>query len=170
MRLGGLSRREMLLMSTAAMVAVAAGFALYFKFRDPHSDQQTPSCSSTSGPDDFDEHTKSTDLQADIKLMWETAPSKGTEKVIASSDNAIRAASRVFNSVDLVGKTGLEVKALLGSPTKSNESVYRGDPFWPMKERGMTYRFDCGFYGWEFHVYVNGDNERVTEVARHWIH
>lgn len=123
-----------------------------------------------SPPSDFDAETKSTDLEADIKLMWETAPSKGTSKVTASSDRAICAASRVFNSVNLVGKTGLEVKALLGSPTKSNESVYRGEPFWPMKERGMTYRFDCGFYGWEFHVYVNGDNERVTEVARHWIH
>lgn len=115
-----------------------------------------------------DEAVKSDDLAADIALMWETTKREDGDAV--STARAINAASRVFNTVKLVGKNGAEVQALLGSPTKSNDSVYRGGQFWPLKDRGMVYRFDNGFYGWQVNVYCRGDNDPVTEVEKLWIH
>jgi len=108
-------------------------------------------------------------LVGDIKTMWETTEGNpDTGKV--STARAINAASRVFNSVDLVGKTGAEVKALIGSPTKSNESVYRGAVFWPIESRALIYRFDNGNYGWQINVYCEGDDRLVTKVEKLWIH
>lgn len=98
--------------------------------------------------------------------MWKTQP-LGSGEGEASTLEAIMAASRVFNTVSLVGKTGADVKALLGSPVSSNLSEYRGEPFWPLRERGMIYRFDCGSFGW---VYCKGDDAPVSEVERLWIH
>lgn len=118
---------------------------------------------------DFDAKTVSTDLEADLRAMWETEPMRSGQGE-ASTLPAILAASRVFNSVSLVGKTGAEVTALLGSPVYSSQSIYRGAPFWDMRSRGMCYRFDCGSFGWEFHVYCQGDDASVTGVDRHWIH
>lgn len=117
----------------------------------------------------FDEAVASTDLAADLQRMWETEAMGGGDGE-ASTLAAILAASRVFNTVALVGKTGAEVKALLGSPVKSSRSVYRGEPFWPLRHRGMVYRFDCGTFGWQFNVYCDGDDARVSEVERLWIH
>ena len=116
-----------------------------------------------------DGYARSTDLVADLHAMWETAPLEGANGN-ASTARAIAAASRVFHTVELVGRTGAEVKALLGSPTKSNDSVYRGQPFWPLRARGMIYRFDSGTGGWQFNVYCGGDDQVVTEVERRWIH
>jgi len=118
----------------------------------------------------FDEHAASTDLQADIALMWQTAPMRTQPESEASTLDAILAASRVFNTVTLTGKTGAEVKALLGSPLHSSESIYRASPFWPLEARGMVYRFDCGTCGWQFDVHCEGDDRPVTDVVRRWIH
>lgn len=116
----------------------------------------------------------SADLASDLKLMWQTHPLQGNAgpnvgpNPMCSTDDAINAASRVFNSVNLDGKTRAEVVALLGDPKTSNDSIYNF-PFWPAPRGSFVYRFDCGSYGWQFNV-VFGLRGRVTEVRRHWIH
>ncbi|MDB5311970.1 MAG: hypothetical protein JWO38_6172 [Gemmataceae bacterium] len=130
------------------------------------------------GPEPFPLHhggdAVSADLAADLRLMWETQPLPGDAGPSAgpnpkgSTDPAIHAASRVFNTVDLVGKTRDEVVAQLGDPRASSDSVYNF-PFWPAPSGSLVYRFDTGAYGWQFNV-VFGLRGRVTEVQRHWIH
>ncbi|MGK0201631.1 MAG: hypothetical protein ACI9S9_000690 [Planctomycetota bacterium] len=117
-----------------------------------------------------DAKARSSDFHADLVMMCQTQALPSDPEQQASTDAAIQAASRVFNTVELVRKTGAEVVELLGSPTRSNQSVYRGQPFWPLASRGMIYRFDCGMYGWQFNVYCGGDDQLVTEVERRWIH
>jgi len=117
---------------------------------------------------------KSTDVPRDLKLMWETQPLQGTPDPThgpnphASTDKAIEAASRVFNTVKLVGKSREEVVALLGDPKSSNNSVYNF-PFWPIRRGALVYRFDCGSYGWQFNVLFDGSG-KAKEVQRAWIH
>lgn len=147
-----------------AGLAVALGVAGYVGFRYWSLSSQYDDAVAR----DFDAQTVSTDLTADLQRMWQTEPMRSGDGE-ASTLAAIMAASRVFNTVSLVGKTGAEVKALLGSPVTSSRSVYRGQPFWPLRVRGMIYRFDCGNFGWQFNVYCNGDGEPVTEVERRWI-
>src|SRR5262245_3209813 len=117
---------------------------------------------------------KSSDVAGDIRLMWETKRLGGTHDPShglnprSSTDRAINAASRVFNSVDLVGKTLEEVLGLLGDPKSSSDSIYNF-PFWPAPKGALVYRFDSGAYGWQFNV-LFGDDGKVREVERHWIH
>jgi hypothetical protein len=117
---------------------------------------------------------KSADLPSDLKLMWETRRLGGTPDAShgtnprSSTDRAINAASRVFNTVELSGKTRDEVVSLLGDPKSSSDSIYNF-PFWPSPKGSLVYRFDSGAYGWQFNV-VLGDDGRVQEVQRHWIH
>ena len=117
---------------------------------------------------------KSSDLAADIRLMWETQKLGGTPDPThgpnprASTDRAINAASRVFNSVELVGKTREEVVGQLGDPKASSDSIYNF-PFWPAPKGSLVYRFDCGAYGWQFNVLLGAEG-RVWEVERNWIH
>lgn len=114
------------------------------------------------------EAVKSKDLDADIELMWETV--RDTDGHSVSTARAINAAGRVFNTVELRGLTGAEVKALLGSPIHSSDSVYRGAEFWSIEQRGMVFRFDNGNYGWQINVYCEGDSKPVTKVEKLWIH
>jgi hypothetical protein len=106
--------------------------------------------------------------------MWETRRLRGTPDAThgpnprASTDRAINAASRVFNTVELGGKTRDEVVALLGDPRSSSDSIYNF-PFWPAPKGSLVYRFDSGAYGWQFNV-ILGDDGRVREVQRSWIH
>ncbi|MCB9879033.1 MAG: hypothetical protein H6835_15670 [Planctomycetes bacterium] len=108
----------------------------------------------------------STDLEADLRLMWQTAPMHSQPDARASTIAAMMAASRVFNTIELVGKTGAEVRALLGSPQTSSDSVYRHEPFFPLTSRALVYRIENGMFGWEFHVLCQGDEEPVTAVER----
>jgi hypothetical protein len=112
---------------------------------------------------------ESKDLDADIELMWETTV-RDKDGYSVSTARAINAANRVFNTVELRGMTGAEVKALLGSPIHSSDSVYRGAEFWSIEQRGMIFRFDNGNYGWQVVVYCKGDDKPVTEVQKLWIH
>jgi len=126
-------------------------------------------------PGRYDHGARSTDLAADLKLMWETQPLKGAPDPShgpnprASTDRAINAASRVFNTVELLGKTAEDVVALLGDPKVLSDSIYNF-PFWPPpKGKSLVYRFDSGAYGWQFNLVLDEDG-RVREVERHWIH
>jgi hypothetical protein len=125
-------------------------------------------------PVEYPADGKSDDLDADLKLMWETESLRGTPDAThgpnprASTDRAINAASRVFNTVELTGKTKDEVIALLGDPKTSSASTYNF-PFWPAPRGSLVYRFDCGMYGWQFNV-AFGLRDRVTGVERLWIH
>jgi hypothetical protein len=125
-------------------------------------------------PGHYGDGEKSSDLPGDIKLLWETQRLGGTPDPThapnprCSTDRAINAASRVFNTVKLVGKTCEEVVALLGDPRSSSDSIYNF-PFWPAPKDSLVYRFDSGAYGWQFNV-LFGDDSKVREVERHWIH
>jgi hypothetical protein len=125
-------------------------------------------------PGQVGEGERSADLASDIKLMWQTRRLGGARDLThgpnprSSTDRAINAASRVFNTVDLVGQTPDEIVALLGDPKSSSDSIYNF-PFWPAPKASLVYRFDSGAYGWQFNV-VFGDDGRVREVQRHWIH
>ena len=125
-------------------------------------------------PGQVGDGVKSSDLAGDIGLMWETRSLGGTRDPThgpnprSSTDRAINAASRVFNTVELVGRTREEVVGLLGDPKSSSDSIYNF-PFWPAPEGSLVYRFDSGAYGWQFNV-VFIDDGKVREVERHWIH
>lgn len=125
-------------------------------------------------PGQYDNHKASPDLPRDLKLMWETQRLGGTPDPThgpnpqASTDQAINAASRVFNTVVLVGKTREEVITLLGDPKTLNNSIYNF-PFRPASKGALVFRFDSGSYGWQFNV-VFGEVGKVQLVERHWIH
>jgi hypothetical protein len=151
----------------AAIILLALGGALWFwrsvgvHWIEPH-------------PGRVDHGEKSTDLQGDRELMWETSRLGGTPDPShgpnprSSTDRAINAASRVFNSVELTGKSREEVIGILGDPKTSNDSIYNF-PFWPPPKGALIYRFDTGAYGWQFNVVFDGDGQ-VREVQRRWIH
>jgi hypothetical protein len=125
-------------------------------------------------PGRYDHSAGSTDLAADLKLMWETEPLRGTLDATyspnprASTDRAINAASRVFNTVELVGKSREEVVALLGDPQASSDNIYNFK-FWPPPKGTLVYNFVSGAYGWLFNL-VLGEDGRVREVQRQWVH
>ncbi|HJZ58034.1 MAG TPA: hypothetical protein VKE74_24040 [Gemmataceae bacterium] len=124
---------------------------------------------------DTGEQDVSADLAADRALMWETGamdwvadPARRANR--ASTARAIPVASRVFNTVQLVGRTRAEVIDALGDPRTSTDSIYRSPyAFWPPPPGAMVYCFTNGAYGWQFNV-VFGADGRVSRVERHWIH
>jgi hypothetical protein len=114
----------------------------------------------------------SADLATDRQMMWHTRPltwasDPAARTKRASTPEAIEAASRVFNTVELVGLTPDEVVGRLGDPRAASDSIYNF-PFWPPPDGAMVYRFDTGAYGWQFNVVIEDD--RVAWVERHWIH
>lgn len=117
---------------------------------------------------------KSSSVGRDIRLMWETRKLGGTPDAThgpnprSSTDRAINAASRVFNTVELIGKSREKVIGLLGDPNSSSDSIYNF-PFWPAPDVALVYRFDSGAYGWQFNVLFD-DEDKVSEVERLWIH
>jgi hypothetical protein len=92
----------------------------------------------------------------------------GDSAARGSTDAAINAASRVFNTVELVGLTRGEVIATLGDPKTSSDSIYNF-PFWPAPKAAMVYRFDSGDYGWQFNLMLDAQG-KVCRVERRWIH
>ena len=79
----------------------------------------------------------SEDLADDIGRMWKTVPHDGFS---VSPVSAINAASRVFATVELVGRTTNEVFAAVGHNKTSNDSGYNF-PFWPVEKGTLVYRF-----------------------------
>jgi hypothetical protein len=110
----------------------------------------------------------SADLEADLRLMWQTRPLPGDPDRRASTPRAVNAASRVFNAVDLVGLTKEAVAARLGDPRTSGDSIHTF-PFWSVEGGVVVYRFDTGSYGWQFNLRFDDDG-KVRDVERLWIH
>lgn len=109
------------------------------------------------------EQDVSSDLLADVKLMW-SVDEKGR-----STQDSIWAASRVFNTVDLVGKDRNQILAVIGSARTRRPNGYYNAPFFPTDKSDMVYRFDNGSYGWQFNVKMN-TNGFCTKVERLGIH
>lgn len=127
-------------------------------------------------PGEYPQGKRSINLAADLKRMWETEPMRGTTDPShgpnprASTDRAINAAYRVFNTVELVGKTRDEVVELLGDPVASSDSCYRSPyAFWPPPPDAMVYCFTNGAYGRQFDITFDGQG-RVDDVKMNWIH
>ncbi|HVW00249.1 MAG TPA: hypothetical protein VHB77_07915 [Planctomycetaceae bacterium] len=124
-------------------------------------------------PARYDAHATSTDMRTDLSLMWETQRLPGTHDAShgshprSSTDRAINAASRVFNTVTLVGEPREEVLVRIGEPKSQSDSIYNF-PFYPQPAGTLVYRFDTGSYGWQFNV-VFGEDGKVREVERLWI-
>ncbi len=125
-------------------------------------------------PGEYNQTAQSDDLPRDVKRMWETQPlphsdePPGTPARRASTDRAINAASRVFNTAELIGKTPHEAAKILGDPRTSSDSMYNF-PFFPPGEKAVVYRFDCGSYGWQFNLLL-GDDGKFESVKRIWIY
>jgi hypothetical protein len=111
------------------------------------------------------ETAKSTNLTVDIKRMWKTVPN-GDFPV--SPVSAINAASRVFETAQLIGKNTNEVFALLGHNKTTSDSGYNF-PFFPVKSGTVVYRFDCGNFGWQFNLAPDSSGT-VQKIERKWIH
>ncbi|HVS73454.1 MAG TPA: hypothetical protein VHQ47_19680 [Phycisphaerae bacterium] len=125
--------------------------------------------SSPAGPQPQDPGAISSDLAADSKLMWETEHigGEGTgvpiEHRFASTQRAVDAASRVFNSIDLIGLSREQVMARLGDPRTSSNSIYNF-PFYPAPGDDLVYRFDTGAGGWQFNIHFSSG--KVSSVDR----
>jgi hypothetical protein len=115
----------------------------------------------------------SVDLPGDLKLMWETQPLPGQHdpshgpNPFASTERAILAANRVFNTVQLLGKTQAEIIADLGDPATSSNSIYNF-PFYPPPLGALVYRFDTGAGGYQFNV-IFDDDGKSSELQRNGI-
>jgi hypothetical protein len=114
-------------------------------------------------------HPRSVNLTEDLRLMWETIPLGGDAgpnaglKPQVSSDRAMAAAVRVFNTIDIIGKTSQEVVTILGDPQQSSPSVYNF-PFYPTPEAAIVYRFENGCYGCQFNIIFDRKGGRVVKV------
>lgn len=105
----------------------------------------------------------SSNLSRDIKRMWETER-LWNSSLGGSSNRAILAASRVFNSVSLLGLTRNDVLTKLGDPATASDSCYANCTA-PAPPGSLVYRFDNGAWGWQFTV-IFDDNSRVSRVDR----
>ncbi|CAA6677875.1 MULTISPECIES: hypothetical protein [unclassified Lentimonas] len=115
----------------------------------------------------YDDSTKSEDIKEDMKYMWHTTPRTSGYKGEASSMKAVRAAKRVFNTIDILGYNKKEVIELLGDPKSSSESVYNF-PFFPAGDNVLVYRFDTGNGGWQFNIkFIDGQVESVKHLGIH---
>ena len=85
------------------------------------------------------------DLQA-FRQTQNAAPPGEPPRMVPTGE-AVGAATRVFERVDLVGMTKDEVLELLGDP--ATISGY-GIPAEPGPDEPLIYRFDCGFGGVQY--------------------
>lgn len=109
-----------------------------------------------------EETDTSTDLPADVKIMW------SVDKEGRSPQEAIEAASRVFNTVKLEGMHRDKIIKLIGDASLRPKGIYNA-PFWPVGQGATVCRFDTGFYGWQFTLQFD-DKGICKKVTRQWIH
>ena len=112
--------------------------------------------------DDSKETDISSDIAADVKLMW------SVDKDGCSSQEAIEAASRVFNTVKVEGMDRDKISKLIGDTSLRPKGIYNA-PFWPTGKGDTVCRFDTGFYGWQFTLKFD-ENGICTAVVRKWIY
>lgn len=108
----------------------------------------------------------SLDLDRDRQKMWRIVPIDSGLKV--SPVSAINAASRVFATINFEGRSTNEIRELIGFSSSNPKSSYT-HPFFPIEAGTTVYRFDCGYYGWQFNLKYDS-NGVVTCVERLWIH
>lgn len=119
------------------------------------------------GPFGSPSGAKSINLEEDLKIMWsveEPAPKEGWTK---STDAAVHAAYRVFNTVDLVGLTRSQVAKKLRFDLRTKSYGY-GFPFYPVEQDVLTVRIDNGCYGWQYNIKFDS-KKRVKCVESHGI-
>ncbi|OWK38497.1 hypothetical protein FRUB_07617 [Fimbriiglobus ruber] len=105
----------------------------------------------------------SSDLPADVTAMW------AVDHEGRSPTEAIPIASRVFNTVQLIGLRRDQIVALVGDHHSRRPDGKYNSPFWPPDPGDLVYRFDTGSYGWQFNVKLDGAGI-CTGVERLWIH
>jgi hypothetical protein len=104
----------------------------------------------------------SSDIAADVKIMW-SVDEKGR-----SPQEAIEAASRVFNTVKLEGMHREKIFKQIGHMSLRPKGIYNR-PFWPVAKDELAFRFDTGAYGWQFNLKFD-EKEICKTVTRKWIH
>jgi hypothetical protein len=106
----------------------------------------------------------SSNLQADLAVMWKLAPNPSVfEKMPVSPASAANAAGRVFKSLEaeLVGLTVDEVQAKIAFPA-AWRSASCSQPF--SESGNIKLSFDNGRYGLTF-ILVRGADKRVTKIV-----
>ncbi|MHA3770564.1 hypothetical protein ACXR0O_03390 [Verrucomicrobiota bacterium sgz303538] len=114
------------------------------------------------------EGARSANLDADIRTMWSVVAKAEGVTWVAATAEAVLAANRVFNTVDLRGLTRDQVAKKLRFDLRSSEYGYYA-PFWLIARGDLPIRIDTGCYGWQFDVHFTPD-EKVIGVTRRWIH
>ena len=110
----------------------------------------------------------STDIDQDIHLMWSVHEKQSGQAWVAATDEAILAASRVFNTLDVIGLSPDELTDILRLDLRSPDYGYYA-PFWPIPKGVFPIRIDNGLYGWQFDLYFDAQ-DRVSKVEKRWIH
>jgi hypothetical protein len=129
------SRRVLLL--AIVLLLVAGGLLAWLGVSDPYD-----SFSNELLP--IPSERQSRDLARDRELMWQTEDGRSTVE-------AIRAASRLFGTVQLLGLSRAEVTALLGDP-RSTGTRQHSTPWHPAGWRDLVYRFDNGAWGTQYNI------------------
>jgi hypothetical protein len=111
---------------------------------------------------------KSDDLEADLNLMWEVGDTEEDRDWVTATPDAVWAANRVFNSIDVVGLKVNELEAKVKLHLRSKAYGYRA-PFWPVDDGIYYLRFDAGAWGWQFEFPLN-EQQRITKMNKRWIH
>jgi hypothetical protein len=111
---------------------------------------------------------RSDDLDADLKLMWEVGDPVEDRNWVTATPEAVWAANRVFNSIDVVGLKVDELETKVRLHLRSKDYGYRA-PFWPVDEGTYFLRFDTGAWGWQFEFPLDAE-QRITKMNKQWIH
>lgn len=122
-------------------------------------------CSSPSlpdGPFGSPLNAKSTNLEEDLKIMWSVERPDPQSGLTRSTTEAVGAAYRVFNTIDLVGMTRFQVAKKLRFDLRATSYGYQF-PFYPVEKNVLPVRIDNGNYGWQYNIIFNA-KQRVERV------
>lgn len=111
---------------------------------------------------------RSSGVSQDLKLMWSVQPKVAGRNWVASTEQAIDASERVFNTVDLKGQSREQIAKTLRFDLRAKNFGYYA-PFWPVERGVCPVRIDNGSYGWQFDIHFD-DQGHVKKVTRRWIH
>jgi hypothetical protein len=137
-------------------------FSLHYTIEGDHHSTSTGFNHLGKIVNDNKETDTSADIAADVKIMW------SVDKKGRSPQEAIEAASRVFNTVKLEGMHRDKIIKLIGDTSLRPKGIYNA-PFWPTGKDDMVCRFDTGAYGWQFNLQFD-EKSLCKTVSRKWIH